>query len=250
MITVRSLAFNGAFYVWTAFMCILYIPAFALPRMIMVRGQERWAIGVNWLMKRLAGIDVEIRGREHLPPGACIVASKHQSAWDTLIWHQVLNDPAVIIKKELTYIPVYGWICQKTKMIAVDRSGGTKALRGMLKAAREARDTGRQVTIFPEGTRSAPGETNPYQSGIAAVYGDLDVPVIPVAVNSGLFWPRRRFMRQPGTIVLEFLKPIAPGLKRKPFMAQLEREIETAAKRLVTEGRQEILGDKPVKESR
>ncbi len=237
MNVVRSIAFNVAFYVWTVLMVVLYIPALLLDRMVVVRGQCYWTMGINWLMRRLAGIDVEVRGRENLPPGAVIVAAKHQSAWDTAIWHQLLDDPAMVMKQELMYIPVYGWLARKTRMIAVDRKAGAKALRNLIRDARQARDDGRQITIFPEGTRSAPDSSNPYQPGVAALYADLGIPAVPVAVNSGLFWPRRSFLRRPGTIVLEFLEPIAPGMDRKAFMVELENRIETATRRLVAEAR-------------
>ena len=243
MVALRSFLFNLAFYVWTAAMCILYLPALALPRRVLVDGQAHWARGVNLLMRWLARIRVEIRGCENLPKGAVIVASKHQSAWDTMIWHVILADPAVVMKQELMWIPIYGWISRKTRMIPVDRKGGGRALRAMLRAARAARDAGRQITIFPEATRSAPDRTNPYHPGVAALYQNLALPVVPAAVNSGLFWPRRSFLRRPGTIVLEFLAPIAPGLDRRPFIAELEQRIETATRRLVAEGRRERLVD-------
>lgn len=240
---LRSLAFNLAFYVWTAGMSIAFLPALVLPRRIMVGGLAQWARGVNLLMRRLAGIGVEIRGRENLPRGAVIVAAKHQSAWDTLIWHVILADPAVVMKRELRWIPIYGWISRKTRMIAVDRKAGSQALRAMLREARAARDDGRQITIFPEGTRVAPDQTRPYHAGIAAIYNNLDLPVVPVALNSGLFWPRRNFLRRPGTIVLEFLPAIAPGLDRKRFIAELHDRIETATRRLIAEGRRDQLVD-------
>ncbi len=239
---LRSFAFNLAFYVWTVAMCLVYLPALALPRRVMARGQARWARGVNLLMRLLAGIDVDIRGAENLPRGAVIVASKHQSVWDTLIWHVLLADPAVVMKQELMAIPVYGWISAKTRMIAVNRKAGSHALRAMLRDARAARDAGRQITIFPEGTRTAPDLTLPYLPGVAALYKDLGLAVVPVALNSGLFWPRRQFVRRPGTIVLEFLEPIAAGIDRKRFMVELNRRIETGTRRLVAEGR----GEPPV----
>lgn len=239
MTLVRSIAFNVAFYAWTVSMVVLYLPALLLPRGITVRGQRRWTVGVNWLMRHLAGIDVEVRGRGNLPPGAVIVAAKHQSAWDTLIYHQLLDDPAMVMKQELMYIPVYGWLALKTDMIAVDRKAGAKAMRRLIRDARRARDNGRQITIFPEGTRSAPDSKKPYHAGVAALYADLGIPAVPVAVNSGLFWPRRTFLRRPGTIVLEFLEPIQPGMNRRAFMAELESRIETATRRLVAEARAE-----------
>lgn len=235
---VRASLFNLAFYVWSVFMVVLFAPALLLPWQVTVWGQRRWARGVNWLMRVLAGIRVEVRGREHLPVGACIVASKHQSAWDTLIWHDVLDDPAIVMKRELLFIPVYGWMCLKTRMIPVDRKAGTKALRLMAAHAEKAVAAGRPIVIFPQGTRTAPGagaESVPYQAGVSALYRAAQVPVVPVALNSGMFWPRRRLDRRPGTIVLEFLEPIPPGLPRKEFQRLLPDRIEPATRRLEQE---------------
>lgn len=233
ILQLRSLAFNLAFYLWTTFMVLAFVPALLGPARWVVWGQRQWAAGNLWLMKVLAGIDVEVRGRGRLPDGPMIVASKHQSAWDTFAYHVLLDDPAIVLKKELLGIPIYGWYCRKTKMISVDRKGGGPALRAMLRAGRAAVADGRPLLIFPEGTRTAPGTTHPYQPGAAAFYKDLAVPVVPVALNSGLFWRRREFLRRPGTIVVEFLTPIDPGLDRKQFTAELERRIEHGTQALI-----------------
>ena len=235
---IRSNLFNRLFYVWTVFMVVLFAPALLLPYPVTVWGQRLWARGVNLEMRLSAGIHVEFRGLQHRPRAGAIVAAKHQSAWDTLIWHDVLDDPAMVMKKELLAIPVYGWMCRKTRMIAVDRKAGTKALRAMLEDARAAAAAGRPIVIFPQGTRAAPGASVkdvPYQPGVSALYRGLDVPVVPVALNSGLFWPRRQLMRRPGTIVLEFLEPIPPGLPRKEFDALLQARIEGATSALEAE---------------
>lgn len=232
MTMLRSLLFNVAFYAWAVFMNVLFLPGLLGSRMITVWGQARWAAGNVWLMRWLVGIKLEVRGRENLPDGACIVASKHQSAFDTFIVHLLLHDPAVVLKKELLSIPVYGWYTRKTQMIAVDRSGGAKALKDMVAAAQRAAGQNRPIFIFPEGTRTAPGTETDYQPGVAALYKRLDLPVVPVALNSGLFWPRRSFLRKPGTIVVEFLPQIAAGMDRKAFMDALRERIEPATRRL------------------
>jgi 1-acyl-sn-glycerol-3-phosphate acyltransferase len=192
------------------------------------------------LMRLVAGIRLEVRGRENIPGGAAaprgsIVASKHQSAFDTLVYHLLLDDPAVVLKKELLSIPVYGWYCRKTAMIAVDRKGGAAALKRMMAAARAAVARGRPILIFPEGTRTAPGVETSYQPGVAGLYKGLAVPVVPVALNSGLFWPRRSLRMCPGALVVEFLEPIPPGLPRGEFMERLHGSIESAARRLEAE---------------
>jgi 1-acyl-sn-glycerol-3-phosphate acyltransferase len=236
--TVRSNLFNLFFYTWSVVMVIAFSPALLLPYQVTVWGQRLWASGVNYLMRLSVGIHVEYRGLEHRPRGGAIVAAKHQSAWDTLIWHVILDDPAMVMKQELLSIPIYGWMCRKTRMIAVDRKAGTKALRAMLDDGRAAVELGRPIVIFPQGTRTASGASikdAPYQPGVSALYRGLNVPVVPVALNSGLFWPRRRFMRRPGTIVLQFLKPIPPGLPRKEFDAVLQKRLETATAALEAE---------------
>jgi len=212
-------------------MVLIFAPGLLLPYQVTVWGQRRWARGVNLLLRWSAGIKVEIRGLQNRPRGGAIIASKHQSAWDTLIWHVILDDPAMVMKKELLSIPIYGWMCRKTRMIAVDRKAGAKALRAMLADAKAATEIGRAIVIFPQGTRTAPGVSTadmPYQPGVSALYRGLDVPVVPVALNSGLFWPRRQLLRQSGTIVLQFLEPIPSGLPRKEFDLLLQERLETA----------------------
>ena len=235
MIVIRSLAFNTAFYLWTAFMAILWLPALLGPARWTVSGQTLWARGVMGMLRVLAGTRFEIRGGENLPDGPALIASKHQSAWDTIIYHMVLHDPAVIMKQELMWIPVYGWYAKKARMIPINRKGGSSAARGMIRNAKAAVKEGRPIVIFPEGTRVTPGLRAPYRPGIGGLYSQLGVPVIPVALNSGLFWPRRKFIRRPGTIVLEFLSPIAPGLNRADFIAALESRLEPATDALIAE---------------
>ncbi len=235
MIHLRSLAFVALFLGWTLLMCLAWLPAIAGPRIWTPRGQTIWARGVLWLLRTVVGIGYEIRGRENLPEGACVIAAKHQSAWDTIVWHLFVDDPAIVMKKELLLIPLYGWYSKKACMIPVDRKAGAAALKAMLRAAEAAASHGRPLIIFPEGTRSAPGKRIPYQPGAAALYRHLGLPVVPVAVNSGLRWPKTTYLKTPGTIVLEYLAPIAPGLDKRAFMAELENRIETASERLLVD---------------
>ena len=177
-------------------------------------------------------------GWDNIPAGPCLVAGKHQSFWETFAILPLLDDPAVVLKKELAYIPFFGWFIYKFRMIPVERSAGTQALRTLIDAAGKALSEGRQVVIMPEGTRRAPDDPPDYKPGAAAIYGKAGVPCVPFALNSGLFWPRREFLRRPGTIVISFLEPISPGLTRKEFQARLEHAIESETRQLVAEGRQ------------
>jgi 1-acyl-sn-glycerol-3-phosphate acyltransferase len=183
-----------------------------------------------------ARLDWEVRGRENLPQGAALIAMKHQSAWDTLAAPVLFAMPAVVIKRELGWIPFYGWFAMKAGSIALNRGGGAAALRRMMGDAARAAALGRPIVIFPEGTRAAIGARPDYQPGVYALYRHLGLPLVPVAVNSGLYWSRREFEKRPGRIVVEILPPIAPGGERRAVMAALEDAIESATARLVAEG--------------
>jgi 1-acyl-sn-glycerol-3-phosphate acyltransferase len=235
---LRALLFNLAFWIDTALLGVLGLPFLLTPRRTAMRFGRFWAQTVLALLKLIVGLDGEIRGREHIPSGGCLIAMKHQSAWDTLILPPFLGDPAVVVKRELQFVPFYGWYATRAGSIFIDRKGGAGALRRMLAAAKRAVAMGRPVVIFPQGTRTAPGEAvadAPYQPGVAALYRELAVPLVPAAVNSGLYWGRRAFVKRPGRIVLEFLEPIPPGLPRREVMAMLETRIEAAAAALERE---------------
>lgn len=243
MTTIRSALFFLLFWIWSIIMNVLFLPGLLLPRKVIVTGQRIWTIGIIVMMRVICGLKVEIRGRENLAKGRAIIASKHQSIFETMVFHWLVNDPAMIMKKELLQIPVYGWYCRKTKMITVDRKGHAAALRSMIEQAQAALEMERQVVIFPEGTRSAVGENPPFQPGIAALYGKLDNPVTPIALNTGLYWPRKKFICRPGTLVIEILPPIEAGLKRKDFMSRLQSAIDENSDRLVAEGRERDFKD-------
>ncbi|MEO1038400.1 MAG: lysophospholipid acyltransferase family protein [Pseudomonadota bacterium] len=186
-------------------------------------------------LKRLCGITFEVRGREHIPAAGALVAAKHQSMFETLAFWRILDDPAIILKKELSYLPFFGWYAMKLRNIAIDRAGAAKTLRGMLRTARQRAEEGRQVVIFPQGTRVNPGEAESYKPGVAGLYAAMKAPCAPVALNSGLYWPGSGVLRRPGHIVVEFLPAIEPGLSRDAFMSQLETVIEAASDALLTE---------------
>ena len=231
----RAFAFNCVFFGWTGVIGMLGLPVLLMPRRTAMRFGRFWAQGVLCALRRIVGLDHEIRGLDRLPKGACIIAMKHQSAWDTLILPVVLADPAIVIKRELRLVPFYGWYAMRAGSIAIDRRAGARAVRDMVAAAREVAAAGRPIVIFPQGTRTAPGMRLPYQPGVTALYHALQVPLVPAAVNSGVFWGRRSFLKRRGRIVLEFLEVIPPGWPRRELMAALEDRTEAATARLVRE---------------
>lgn len=229
MLVLRSLAFNVAFIAWTAIVAIVCLPALILPRAATFTVSQIWARGVLALLAVLIGLRHEVRGAEHVPDGPVIYAVKHQSAWETIAFALLIPRFAGVYKRELLWIPIYGWYMWRASMIPIDRGAGAGALRNMLRRARAAVADGRSIVVMPEGTRVAPGTHRPYHSGVAALYLDLGLPVVPVALNSGYFWARRAFVKRPGTIVFAMLEPIAPGLDRRTFMAELQKRIEDAS---------------------
>lgn len=237
MTALRSLVFNVLFYVNLALFLVLGSWLFVCPRIWAIRGLQLWARSSIVLLRLICGITMEVRGREHLPKAAALVAGKHQSFWETFAILPLLDDPCMVLKRELTFIPLFGWFALKFRMIAVERSAGTAALKKLVARAKREIAAGRQVVIMPEGTRKGPDDPPDYKPGAAALYGALDVPCVPFGLNAGLYWPRRKFLRHPGTIIIEFLPPIPPGLPRKLFQAQLEAAIEASTHRLVAEGR-------------
>ncbi|HZK92153.1 MAG TPA: lysophospholipid acyltransferase family protein [Stellaceae bacterium] len=239
----RALLFNIAFWVGTLIFAIAGLPFLLTPRRTAMRFGRFWAQAVLAALKLIVGLDGEIRGRQNIPPGACLIAMKHQSMWDTLILPPLLGDPAVVVKRELRSVPFYGWYAARAGSIFVDRKGGAGALRSLVGGARRAVAMGRPVVIFPQGTRTAPGQAAseaPYQPGIAALYRELGVALVPAALNSGVYWGRRAFLKRPGRIVLEFLEPIPPGMPRREVMETLETRIEAASAALEREARSNV----------
>ncbi len=232
---LRSVVFAAAFYSNTALFLVLGSPLLLAPRKWAMVAMRLHAKTSLWLLRRIVGTNVEVRGLERLPPGPVLVAAKHQSAWDTFALVPLFRDPTLVMKAELMSIPLYGWFARKFGMIPIRREAGPSALREMLRQARARVAEGRQVLVFPEGTRRAPGAPADYKPGILLLYDGLNVPCVPLALNSGLFWPRRRLMRYPGTIVIEILEAIPPGWRRSDFKAELVLRIETAAARLIDE---------------
>lgn len=242
MIAVRSLVFNLTFFAWTTLVTVFALPLLLAPRNAASDLGGWWSGTVLALAAKILRLDYEVRGTQYLPAGACIVAMKHQSTWDTLAIPVLLRRPAIVIKRELLWIPFYGWYLRRAGMLPVDRSGGASALKALIRQARAAISQGHPIAIFPEGTRTAVGARRPYLPGVSALYAQLGVPVVPAAVNSGLFWGRRAFLKRPGRIVVEFLPPIEPGLDRRLFAAFLEARIEAATAHLVAETRTRGIG--------
>ncbi|MBV8088166.1 MAG: 1-acyl-sn-glycerol-3-phosphate acyltransferase [Alphaproteobacteria bacterium] len=232
---VRALAFNVMFFAWTAVIGAIGLPVLCAPRGAVMLFGRFWSRTVLALLRSIVGLDYQIRGRDRIPSGACIIAMKHQSTWDTLVLPVALNDPAIVLKRELVWIPFYGWYAARAGAIAIDRKAGAGALRKMVAQARDIAAQARPIVIFPEGTRVGPDAHLAYQPGVAALYKALALPVVPAALNSGLFWGRRSFLKRRGRITLEFLEPIPPGWSRQKLMSELQQRIETATAVLLRE---------------
>jgi len=229
---LRSLAFNVGWYLGSVLFALAGSPLLLAPRRVVVVWARAWIVFVLWWLRVTCGLTHRVTGLENLPAGPVIIACKHQSTWETMAFTLLFSDIAIVLKRELLFIPIVGWAMARAGNIAVARGDGAAALRGLVKQARAAVADGRSIVIFPEGTRVAPGDRRPYQVGTAALYRQLGVPVVPMALNSGLFWGRRKWIKRPGTITLEVLPPIAPGLRREAFMETLQDRIETATDRL------------------
>jgi len=237
LILLRSFLFAIVFYAWSVVWAIAMVPMLAAPRSWLLAGMRFWSRSLNVLLKVICGIGVEIRGQEHVPSADALIASKHQTMFDVFVQFGVLKGSLFVFKKELLIIPIFGWIALKIGSIVVDREKQATALRDMVRRAQEQFRLGdRQLVIFPEGTRKAPGAPPDYKPGVAGLYRELGVAVHPVATNAGVHWPAHGFLRRPGVIVYQYLEPIPPGLKRAEFMRILEERIETASNRLLAEG--------------
>lgn len=231
---LRSLAVQAAFYLTFAGCAVVLLPFLLAPRRWLWWALVTWSNALRAVL-RLAGIRMEFRGLEHLPEGGCIVACKHQSALETIAMLGVFRDPAYVLKRELMWIPLFGWYASRAGMTPIDRARGSETLKRLVRSVRAAVTAGRQVVIYPEGTRRPVGAEPEYKGGIAVLYRDSKVPVVPVALNTGLFWPRNTLWRHAGTAVVEFLPPIQPGLGMSEFQTRLVTAIETASDRLLLE---------------
>jgi len=245
VIIIRSILYNILFYLNLVVLLLIAVPTLVMPRRAVIEMARTWGRTSLWLLRKVCRIGVEWRGLEKIPPGGVLIAAKHQSIWETFALMTVVPDPTFIVKRELLWIPLFGGCLRRAGMIPIDRGAGKAALFSMLVHARKAIADGRQIVIFPEGTRRAPGAPPKYKSGVAHLYEAIGAPCVPIALNSGLFWPRRRFLRYPGTVRVEVLDPIPPGLDRDVFLTELERDLESATARLIAEGMSELGGADP-----
>ncbi len=207
---VRSAVFNVAFFTVLPLLMVLNIPAllFKTPPYYLSKICSTIAL---WFSRVICGLDYKIIGLENVPAGACVLASKHQSAWDTIVFSTLYPDCSYVLKHELTKVPIYGTFIRKLGMISIDRNRGRKAILDLREQAHKIVNQDRKIIIFPEGTRTTPDDPKPYQKGVLSLYKDFNCPVIPVALNSGLFWGRRSWIKWPGEITLEFLPPCPPA---------------------------------------
>lgn len=234
---LRSLAFMAWMYGLLIVLGILMLPVQLGPRRGSIGAIRLWARLTLVGLRHIVGLKVEVRGTEHLPEGSALTAFKHQAMLDAIAPFAMFHDPCFVLKRELMWLPIFGWYAARSRMIPVNRGGGSTAVKAMGAAARQRLREARQIVIFPEGTRKEPDAAPAYKSGVSALYRDLGFACTPVATNCGLFWPAHGIVRRPGTAVYQFLEPIAPGLPRAEFMELLERRIETATEALMAEGR-------------
>jgi 1-acyl-sn-glycerol-3-phosphate acyltransferase len=231
---IRSVLFDASFYAASLILMIVFLPLMLFPQKAIFWAGRVWVTVAMGLLKMIVGLSYRVEGLENLPAGSCIVACKHESAWETLIFHILLYRPGYALKRELMWIPLINLYFWRMGMVIIDRGAGASALKSLLKGARRLMAQGRPLVIFPEGTRGTPGQPTEYQAGVGVLYRDLGVPVVPVALNSGLFWGRRSPLKHPGQITIKFLPPIQPGLSRVEFMAKLTDRIEGACGELRT----------------
>lgn len=239
MILLRSTIFNLVFYGATALACLLCLPGLLLPRKGMFFIIHAFVYTVYFLEKYILGLTYEVRGAENLPKdGSYIVAAKHQSPYETMKLHILFKDPAVVLKRELLSIPLWGRFLARTNPIAIDRKQGKEAMSQVVEGAKRVKEENRAIIIFPQGTRVYPWQTvkdKPYKNGIARMYEETSMPVVPLALNTGLFWPRQSWIKRPGKIIFQFMPPMRAGMDAENFAKELQDRIETTTQALQDE---------------
>jgi len=244
MIILRSIAFNICFYSLTAIICILFVPALLLSRPFILALTRFYLWCTELTARYVLGLKYEIRGQEHLPKDqSFIVASKHQSAYETLKLHALLGDPTIVLKKELLGIPLFGSFLKKLDVIPINRSNKEEAVKSIIEGAARMKTQKRPIVIFPQGTRvdvQSTTKQKPYKGGIVKMYQNSDMPIVPLALNSGMFWARNSFIKKPGKVVFEFLPVIEQGLPEKKILKAIEDRIEDATHNLMIEAKQDF----------
>ncbi len=235
MLILRSILFNIAFYINVLLWMLVALPTLVMPRKVFMGIARLWSLSSLWLVKVIAGMKFELRGAENIPKGGFIVVGKHQSAWETFVLFSLFDDPCFILKRELAWIPLFGLYVLKSDMVPIDRKSGVKAMTTMNARALAAINNGRQIIIFAEGTRRMPGAKPAYKQGFSHLYSAIGVPILPLALNSGVFWPRRSFLRRPGTVVVKIMPLVGVGLPRVEAQALVQQQIEAASDRLLAE---------------
>ncbi len=234
---IRAFFFMVALYLSLIAFMLVGLIVLILPRRAMTVLARAWGHYFLWLCRVLGGIKVEFRGLQNIPKGPLLVAAKHQSVWETFMLLGLFDDPCFILKRELTFIPFFGWFIYKMRNVPINRKDGSRALIKLTRAAdREIHaDKGRQILVFPEGTRRPPGAPPAYRFGVAKLYEVLNVPCLPIGLNSGVYWPRRSMKLKRGTIIVDIMPPIQPGLERNEFFALVQEQIERSSNQLIAE---------------
>jgi 1-acyl-sn-glycerol-3-phosphate acyltransferase len=228
MNVLRAMLFNLLFYGLTAVLSVVYLPLLLLPRSVLWVFARFWAHATLFLAHHICGIRMRIEGAEHRPASGAIFAAKHQSAFETIALTAIIHRPAFVLKKELLYIPLFGLYLAKIGCVPIDRKAGASAIKLMVKSAKARLEQGYNIVIFAEGTRTSPDNDSPtYHPGVAALYTQLGVPLVPVALNSGLCWGRKAVLKKPGIVTIRFLPSLTAGLDRKAMMAELKQQVES-----------------------
>lgn len=237
MQALRVIIFNILFYGGSLFWGIVLIWALPFPQRVTHR-LIHFFYGdyIAFICRAIMGIKLEIRGKEHLPKqGGYIIAAKHQSAYETVLMPFIIPLTAIVFKRELMFLPFWGWYPPCMGFVPIDRGSAQQAITSIIRGAKKMKEQGRPLVIFPQGTRVPVGEKRPYKFGLAKVYEESGMPIVPMALNSGVYWPKNSFLKKPGTIVFEFLPAIKPGLPPRQMMALLEEMLEPASDRLAEE---------------
>jgi 1-acyl-sn-glycerol-3-phosphate acyltransferase len=232
MLVLRSLIFSILFYGLFAVSAVAAAGISLISPKSLPPFARLWSRAWLAMYRAVCGVDYDVRGTENIPHGGCLLAVKHQSVWDTCALFAIFDRPVFVLKNELMFIPFFGWALARLGCIPIKRGTGKSALEDMVRGTRVALTQNKQVVIFPEGTRTMIGQAANYKTGISHLYTALQVTCVPVALNSGAFWPRRKFLRPPGTIIIEVLSPIPPGIDRKEMFDLMVGRIEDASKRM------------------